>query len=290
MMVIKFKKYIIVFMISIVIFFTFSIFVFNMDSIDVLSEHKGIELPVVMYHQLTKCESRAGKYVLLLDQFERDLKFLKNNGYETVTVNEIIGFVNGKCDLPEKSIMITFDDGCETLYSYALPLLEKYGFNAVGFAVGSLADTYTELDDHNLNYSCLDWNEIKEMCEGGTVDIQSHSYDLHKNTAERSGAKKKKDESFEEYSEFLTDDVSKMKERMIKHTGKAPVAFAYPFGSYSAESAEILKKCGIEMVFTCEERVNIIKKSEPDCLFRLGRYNRSDGISSESFFEKMGIG
>lgn len=258
--------------------------------ISVSSLQNGVGLPIVMYHQLTKSESRAGKYVLTLEQFEKDLKYLKKNGYETVTVNQLISFVKGEGDMPEKAVMLTFDDGCETLYSYALPLLEQYGFTAVGFAVGALADSYTELDDHNLNYSCLNWSEIKEMCDGGIVDIQSHSYDLHKNTANRSGAKKKKGETLEQYREFLSSDVSKMKEKMLEHVGKSPVAFAYPFGSYSSESEDILKKCGIEMVLTCEERVNIIKKSEPECLFRLGRYNRPHGISSESFFEKMGIG
>lgn len=255
----------------------------------VLSRQDGVKLPIVMYHQLTKSESRAGRYVLTLEQFEKDLIFLKNKGYQTVTVNELIEFTNGNGELPEKAVLLTFDDGCETLYSYALPLLQKYGFTAIGFVVGALADSYTELDDHNLNYSCLTWDEIKELCSGGVIEIQSHSYDLHKNTAVRSGAKKKKGESIEQYSEFLSDDASKMKERMVKHTGKAPLAFAYPFGSYSDESENILKKCGIKMVLTCEERVNIIKKTEPECLFKLGRYNRPNGISSESFFEKMGI-
>ncbi len=259
------------------------------QTVSVLSLQDGIKLPIVMYHQLTKSDSKAGKYVLTVEQFENDLKHLKENGYETVTVNQILDFSKGKCDLPEKAIMITFDDGCETLYAYALPLLKEYGFTAVGFAVGALADSYTELNDHNLSYSCLDWSEIREMCDSGIVDIQSHSYDLHKNTADRSGAKKKKGETFEQYCEFLSSDAAKMKERMLQYAGKAPIAFAYPFGSYSPESAEILNKCGIEMAFTCEERVNIIKKAESEWLFRLGRYNRPHGISSESFFEKMGI-
>lgn len=257
--------------------------------IAVSNQINGIELPIVMYHQLTKSESRAGKYVLTLEQFEKDLKFLKSKGYQTVTVKQLLEFSQGKGSLPEKAILITFDDGNETLYEYAKPLLEQYGFTAVGFVVGALADRYTELDDHNLNYSNLNWQEIKELCSGNVIEIQSHSFDLHKNTANRSGAKKKKGETIDQYSEFLCSDVSKMKEAMIKNTGTEPVAFAYPFGSYSTESTDILKKCGFKLTFTCEERVNIIKKAEPECLFGLGRYNRPNGISSESFFEKMGI-
>lgn len=248
-----------------------------------------VELPVVMYHQLTKSESKAGKYVLMLEQFENDLKYLKSRKYQTVTVEQLSDFSQGKIDLPEKCVMITFDDGNETLYEYAQPLLKQYGFTAVGFVVGALADRYTELDDHNLNYSNLNWQEIKELCSENIIDIQSHSFDLHKNTAERSGAKKKKSETVEQYDEFLRADAAKMKEAMMKNAGTAPLAFAYPFGSYSAESTDILKKCGFKLTFTCEERVNIIKKAEPECLFGLGRYNRPNGVSSEIFFEKMGI-
>ena len=257
--------------------------------VSVSSKAESVRLPIVMYHQLTQYESRAGRYVLTVEQFEKDLKYLKEKGYSAVTAQQLLDFSQGKGDIPEKAIMITFDDGCETLYEYALPLLEKYGFTAVGFVVGALADYYTELDDHNLNYSNLNWKQIKELSEGNIIDIQSHSYDLHKNTGNRSGMKKKKSETNEQYSEFLAADMLKMKERMEANTGKSPIAVAYPFGSYSTESAEILKKCGIKMAFTCEERVNIIKKTEPDWLFGLGRYNRPYSISSESFFEKMGI-
>ena len=247
------------------------------------------DLPVVMYHQLTKNPKKSGKYVLTVEQFEKDLMFLKAKGYRSVTVKQLFDFSQGKGDVPEKAILITFDDGQETLYEYALPLLEKYGFTAVGFVVGALADYYTEIDDHNLNYSYLNWQQIKEMSDGNVIEIESHSFDLHKNTGNRSGIKKKKDESVEQYREFLCSDVAKMKTAMEKNTGKVPVAFAFPFGSYSRESTEILKECGFKMTLTCEERVSKIKKAEPESLFGLGRYNRPEGISSESFFEKMGI-
>lgn len=286
-MVFKLKKLSLFLIAAAVLLIPLSAAVFN--AVTASTAQKGEKLPVVMYHQLTKSESRAGRYVLTVEQVEKDLRYLKENGYETVTVHQLMDFSQGKCNIPEKAVMLTFDDGCETLYAYALPLLEKYGFTAVGFAVGALADHYSEIDDHNLNYSNLDWDEIKELCNGDVIDIQSHSYDLHKNTGDRSGMKKKKSETFEQYSEFLSADALKMKEKMLEYTGKAPVAIAYPFGSFSSESKDILKKCGIKMAFTCEEKVNIIKKAESEWLFGLGRYNRPYGISSESFFEKMGI-
>ena len=246
-------------------------------------------LPIVMYHQLTKNPDKSGKYVLTLEQFEKDLQYLKSKGYQSVSIRQLVDFSEGKGDIPQKSVMITFDDGNETLYEYALPLLEKYGFTAVGFVVGAFADYYTRINDHNLNYSYLNWSQIKEISNGDIIEIECHSYDLHKNNNGRSGIKKKKSESFDDYREFLCSDVSKMKSVMEINMGKTPLAYAFPFGSFSPESTEILKECGFRITLTCEERVNKVKKAEPESIFGLGRYNRPEGISSKNFFEKMGI-
>ncbi len=283
-MVIRIRKSVVYFFLAVMLVLPVALSGFG--AVPALSEQGGERLPIVMYHQLTSDKSKAGKYVLTVEQFEKDLIYLSENGYSSVTVNELLDFASGAGELPQKPFLITFDDGCETVYSYALPLLEKYGFTAVCFAIGSVADKYSGINDHNLAYSNLTWDEIRELCDGEIIDIQSHTFDLHKNTSARSGLKKRKSETFEQYSEFLTADSLKMKERMINYTGKAPVAIAYPFGSYSKESAAILKTCGIEMAFTCEEKVNIIKKAESEWLFGLGRYNRPEGLSSESFFKK----
>ena len=287
-MVIKINKKVFILLLAVIMILSATVISDNVISVN--SVLKTNKLPIAMYHQLTKDSSKSGKYVLTVEQFENDLIFLKSRGYKTINLTQLLEYSNGKGDLPEKSIMITFDDGCETLYAYALPLLEKYGFCAVGFVVGALADEYTENGDHNLSYSYLNWEEIKALCDGGVIDIQSHSYNLHKNSEGRSGMKKKKSESLKQYSEFLTEDMAKMKIRMKEHIGKEPYAIAYPFGSFSEETKDIIRNYGFKMAFTCEEKVNIIKKSESDWLFRLGRYNRPEGISSESFFNKMGIG
>lgn len=283
-MVIRISRSVVCVLLAAVIAIPFAVFGFS--AVPALSVQGGERLPIVMYHQLTQDKSKAGKYVLTVEQFEKDLIYLKENGYSSVTVCQLLDYASGVGELSQKSVMITFDDGCEAVYAYALPLLKKYGFTAVCFAIGSVADKYSKINDHNLLYSNLTWDEIKELCDGGIIDIQSHTYDLHENSDGRSGLKKKKSETFEQYSEFLTADALKMKEKMIEYTGKVPVAIAYPFGSYSKESAAILKSCGIKMAFTCEEKVNVIKKAESEWLFGLGRYNRPEGINSESFFRK----
>lgn len=283
-MVIRIKKSLAVFCVALLC--VLPIVALGMNAVPVLSVQGGERLPIVMYHQLTTDKTKAGKYVLTVEQFEEDLVYLKENGYSSVTLAQLLDYSEGRASLPEKPVMITFDDGCETVYTYALPLLQKYGFTAVCFIIGAVTDKYSGINDHNLAYSNLNWDEVKQICKGGVIEIQSHTYDLHENTKGRNGIKKKKGETFERYNEFLTADALKMKEKMVENTGAAPVAIAYPFGSFSKESVGILKNCGIKATFTCEEKINIIKKAESDWLFGLGRYNRPEGVSSESFFKK----
>ncbi len=288
-MVLKFNKIFVLFVCAAAVCVCLAVGIFT-DQISVTAAvGEPQELPVVMYHKFTTKASKAGKYNITCEQFEQDLKFLKENGYTSITVEDLLNYMDGKLKLPEKVIMITIDDGFETVYTYALPLLKKYNFTAVAFIIGSVTDYYSYIDDHNLSYSCLDWETVRLLAEGDRIEIQNHSYDLHKINGGRSGSKKKHSESLEEYEKILTEDLVTMQNLTSENAGCVPTAFAYPYGSYSPESLTILKKIGFRAVFVCEERVNKIEKTESEWLFRLGRYNRSSGLGSASFFAKMGI-
>ncbi len=257
--------------------------------ISVEAKQEEIALPVVMYHQITKENSRAGRYVITYEQLEKDLIFLKEKGYATVTVSDLVRFTEKGVPLPEKPVMITFDDGCVTVLQYAQPLFEKHNMRAVAFVVGSFTDYYSGIDDNNPAYASLVWDDVKTLSDGGVIEIQSHSYSLHCNTDGRNGAAKKCGETLAAYENVIESDALKMRDALVSVTGKAPVGFAYPFGSYSKESAQVFKDLGFKALFLCEERVNKINKADTEWMFSIGRYNRPHGISSESFFEKMGI-
>lgn len=78
-----------------------------------------------MYHQVLKDESRSGKYIITPYELEEDLKYLSANGYVSVLPSELTQINDGERKLPEKAVMITFDDGYETGLYYVLPLLEN---------------------------------------------------------------------------------------------------------------------------------------------------------------------
>lgn len=287
-MVVKVKK-IYVFVCVTALLLVSGIFAVPRGSVETSAESK-MQLPVVMYHQLTKNINRTGAYCITLAQLENDLKFLQDKGYETVDVEQLVNHVKSGAPLPEKPIIITFDDGYETVYSYAEPLLEEYGMCAVASVVGAYTDMYSQMDDHTLSYSYMNWDEVRELAQGNVIEIQNHSYDLHKtDNSGRHGAQKVSTETVSEYSAFLNDDIGKMQKLLTEKTGKKPQAFTYPFGSYSKESKQIIKAMGFDAAFVCEERINLIDTEDTEWLYRIGRYNRPHGLSSAEFFAKMGI-
>lgn len=259
-------------------------------AVQTAAQPENTPLPVVMYHQLSKNSARAGQYCVTLTELENDFKYIKEKGYSTINIEQLLAHVYDGEPLPEKPIMLTFDDGYETVYSYLLPLLEEYDMCAVASVVGAYTDLFTQLDDHTLSYSYMNWEQVSELAGGNRIEIQSHSYDLHKlNNSGRNGAKKVSGESVHEYSAFLNLDLGKMQSLMEEKTGYKPIAFTYPYGCYSKESKDILKSMGFKAALVCEERVNYIDTENTDWLYRIGRYNRPHGVGSAEFFKKMNV-
>lgn len=80
------------------------------------------KVPILMYHSVLKSSNGKNDYIVSPDQIEKDLIYIKDNGYQTVTTNDLINFVDGKGKLPEKPVVLTFDDGNYNNYSYVYPL------------------------------------------------------------------------------------------------------------------------------------------------------------------------
>lgn len=245
-------------------------------------------IPVIMYHQISKTGKNTGKYVISAKDLEKDFIYLRDNGYETVSVTELIDFVKGKGSLPEKSVMLTFDDGYETGFTVLYPLLKKYNMKAVISVIGSLTELYTENGDHNDTYSYLDKEEIRLLCESPLVEIGNHSYDMHYCEKEkRKGINRLPGEKESDYKKALEQDVGKMQNYLLKITGRLPCAIAYPFGECCAETAPICRSLGLSVTFTCEEKVNTVTAGRSESLINLGRFNRSGTAEREAFFKKI---
>lgn len=248
---------------------------------------EGPTFAIIMYHQIAAGTSSLGKFTLQDSQLEADMLYLKEHGYETITMSQLIDYAKGVGGLPEKPVMLTFDDGYESFYGYVYPLLQKYNMKAVLSVVGEFVDRYTKNPDHNLRYSCLDWDEVREMQASGLVEIQNHTYDMHSTgKTGRQGCAIKKGESEEDYREAFLADVGGMQEKLQAELGVTANTFTYPFGALCKQSVPLLKELGFSAALTCREEP-VTAAPYGDWMYRLGRYNRPSGKTSEAFFEKV---
>ena len=242
----------------------------------------SVKLSVIMYHSLLKDEKLQNDYTVSPTLFENDLKYLAENGYTTVVVKDLTDYVYGKKSLPEKCIMLTFDDGYYNNYYYALPLLEKYNCKAVISPIASVSEKFTETKDISVTYGHITFDDMKEMSDSGYVEIQNHSYDMH-SLKSRKGVLPKAGESDEAYKYIL---VVKAQGLLENATGKKPTCFVYPFGAKNDRTEKLIKEMGFSCTLTCTEKPNIITKN-PDSLYELGRYRRDRNESMQNLLIRI---
>ncbi len=192
---------------------------------------------ILMYHMISehlpKNESKFNRLRVEPAEFEKQLIWLKENGFKSFTLSELVQLEN----IPEKSVVLTFDDGYEDNFTNAFPLLQKYGFKATIYIVLNRFEnnwaTDKDLDkaSSELNREKMLSNEqIKTMLDSGLIEIGSHTLDhvnlpkLNKKEKERQLIESKK--QIEEIFDIKCD------------------SFAYPFGFYDKDSVEIVQNAG----------------------------------------------
>ncbi len=254
--------------------------------ISCLAEEKGAEyaLPVLMYHHILKETSKQGAYVISPAEFEADLKYLKEKGYTTIGIKELCDYKEKGTPLPEKPIMLTFDDGYLSYLEYAVPLLEKYEMKAVVSVVGAYCDTYTENRDRCISYAYFSWDDVRKLSQSCHTEIQNHTYDMHKACGGQRGCARRKGENREQYRMRFTEDVGKMQALLKEHTGNTAACFTYPFGFCCGEAEEVLRGMGFSASLCCEEGINYLSRNSS--FFMLKRFNREHNRSAESILKK----
>lgn len=273
------------FITTILIIFTFVVvfsFYKEHDTIQVLTK-PSLELPIIMYHNVSKNPKLLGKYTISQNELEEDIIYLKKQGYTTIVVEDLIAFEFNSIDLPKKPIILTFDDGYSNIYKYVLPILEKYDCKAAVSIIGEYVEKSC-----NSNYSdpYLNWTQINELIDSKCIEIQNHTYSMH-TLDNRQGCRIMKGESYKEYKEAILRDVGKFQQLIKEKTGYTPKAFTYPYGFSCKECSEILKDMGFLSTITCNIGINSLYGNTAE-LYELKRVNRPTGINQARFFAQFG--
>ena len=245
------------------------------------SKETEIFIPAIMYHSIHPKRNNA--YVLSPAKLEQDLIYIRDNGFTPIFISEIISYVDGQGELPQKPVVLTFDDGFYNNYTFVYPLMEKYNMKCNVSIVGSYADK--EQGNQNDFYSYLSWEEIAKLSQTPYFEFHNHSYNMHNLSSERNGVKRRYGESEEEYKNALIEDAKKCMEKLSKATGKKSLCYCYPFGIFNEDSDNILQNLGYRVFMTCTEKVNKIEKDSK--VVKINRYNRACWYSTYEFFEKI---
>ena len=139
------------------------------------AQPEGVSLPIIMYHSVLRDNARTGQYVVTPSSLEQDMLYLKEHGYTTVVINDLIEYVYNGAPLPEKPVMLTFDDAYYNNLTYLEPLLIEYDMKAVISAVGSYTQQYSQSGDKSPSYAYLSWQDLKEISQRGYIEIQNQS-------------------------------------------------------------------------------------------------------------------
>lgn len=282
----KIKTIIFAVILLLIAFSLFCISFYSHKADESQSQSDCVQLPIVMYHMVLKNPGVKNRFMVSVATLEEDIKYIKQNGYSTILIKDLIEYTESKKELPPKPILLTFDDGSYNNYLYAFPLAQKYNIKFVFSPIGKEADRFTKTVDEKPEYAYANWNQISEMASSGLVEIQNHTYDMHSSKKPRIGCVQKKGESANHYKESLAKDLLKSQKLIKEKTGSEPTAFFYPFGAYSECSDEIVKSLGFKATFICESKINTIRK-DPECLFKLYRFLRPPGIPAKKFFSKF---
>ncbi len=246
-------------------------------SIYIIINFNSEKIPILMYHSITD-EKEESKIIISKKRFESDLQYILDKGYNPITFYDLIDYKEKDVELPERPVIITFDDGLLSNYDNAFPLLKKYNTKATIFLIASRAGV------KNYNgvkyWTYFNWEQARDMEESGLIDINPHSYALHnyeKNEEHGQGLNRAKRESKEDYYNRIVEDTKMADKIFKKELNKKPIIFAYPFGNFNKTTEEILKKLGYKVTLTTKSKMANIE----DDLFALKRYNRGKDFKIE---------
>ncbi|MGG4397615.1 polysaccharide deacetylase family protein [Paenibacillus thiaminolyticus] len=213
------------------------------------------QVAVLMYHQLVDQPDKNKPHLLPVDQFEQQMKLLKERGFHVISMDEYVDFMTAGAAIPDNAVLLTFDDGYETFCTHAFPILQKFGYTATNFVIVASIDNQTGKPK-------LTWDQMREMKQAG-MSFYSHTYNSHRQGPINATGKEKpmlsrhlylKDqdriETDEEYIGRITGDLATAEKRLREELGNTLSIVAFPYGAYNQDVLRVLDTLNIELSFT----------------------------------------
>lgn len=231
------------------------------------------KLTVLSYHEIANPDQALiPEYAVTPTMFVRQIDWLRNNGYHFVSVDDVLADEAKKVPLPDKAVLITFDDGYRSVYDSAWPILKMFRIPAVVAVVCSWEDDKTQVnfDGKEIPRSKLmSWQQLRELSDSGLVEIGSHSFDLHRGiqgnpqgnmqpaaTTRQWLTTSKHYEDEAAYRVRVATDLKRSSTEITSHIGRAPRVIAWPYGRYNTTLRDAAIKLGMKVGLTLDDGAN----------------------------------
>ena len=250
------------------------------------------DVPVLMWHNLA--EESSGDMTISVDMFRAQIEALHEAGFKTVSLQQLYDYVHFGTELPEKPIVLTFDDGYFSNYEYAYPILREYGMQATIFAIGVSVgkDTYKDTDHAMTPHFGAD--EAREMVDSGLISVQSHTFDMHQWPPFEDGNAQVREtllpfdgEADADYEAAVEADFAESRELLESITGQPVNALAFPEGAYVTLTQDALRSAGAEMTFTTVRAVNTVVKGLPQSLCAMPRFGMTESTDMTALVAEL---
>lgn len=242
----------------------------NLDSIQ--------KIPVFCYHDVVANDNAKAlekdPYAITEKRLEEHFELLKKEGFTPISLKQYENYVERKGILPEKPVLLSFDDGRESMYTRIYPILKKYNYPAVFAIILSYMDTTIPPADIE---KMVTWEQLREMQASGLVEVASHTYNMHnfvvanhygdryQNVATIWWQDDNKYETENNFNARITGDMLTGKSLFDKNMGYSSNILVWPFGVYTQYSVDSAKKSGYEYQLMLNDDVKLADKN---CLSR----------------------
>ena len=243
----------------------FSAFAFAQDRYGVLAYHSVVD------ESAAENQKQYFPQTISAQMLIKHFNWLKENGYNVISWQQVIDAENGKGTLPDNAVLLSFDDGYETMYNVVFPLLKAYNYPAVFAPVTGWLDTPANQKiayaDKMLERSVFaTWAQVKEMEQSGLVEVASHTHNLHNGiNANPSGSqlpaviapeyKNGKYETEDAYKNRLKSDFAHTVQTLVNHIGKKPRVMVWPYGQFNDIAVQIARQAGMPHYFSLGEKI-----------------------------------
>lgn len=253
----------------------------------------SVKVPILMYHSITAEPGEVTAYNVLDSAFRTQMEALRDAGYVTVGYDDLLDYVQRGTPLPEKAVVITFDDGYRNNLTLAAPILRECGFQAqiavIGCSVGH--ETYKDTGAAMIPHFTVE--EVLPWVEEGVLRLNSHTYDMHQNQGLdgedcRQGVLQKPGEGEDDYLAALAADWAASSAQLAPaQTGDRAAVLTYPNGLYSELSEVALAELGVDVTVTTDGGVAQVVKGLPQSLRLLPRIMVTGDMSGEALLAVM---